>query len=64
MDFPTKLELHGGRVEVPASEARNTIVDIFNRLGCDVEVSRAITDHLIEANLCGVESHGGMRVMQ
>ena len=64
MDFPTKLELRGDRVEVPASEARSTIIDIFNRLGCDDEISQAITDHLIEANLCGVESHGVMRVMQ
>jgi len=64
VDFPTKLELRAGRVEVPASEARSTIVDIFNRLGCDDEVSQVIADHLIEANLCGVESHGVMRVMQ
>ena len=64
MNFPTKLELRGGRIEILAEQAHAIIVDIFNRLGCDDEVSQAITDHLIEANLCGVESHGVMRVMQ
>jgi uncharacterized oxidoreductase len=39
-------------------------VDIFNRLGCQNEISRAISDHLIDANLCGMESHGVVRVMQ
>jgi len=63
-EIPTKLELRGGRIEVLAEQARVTIVDIFNRLGCHDDTSQAITDHLIDANLCGVESHGVMRVMQ
>ncbi|MEM8813491.1 MAG: Ldh family oxidoreductase [Pseudomonadota bacterium] len=62
--IPTKLELQGGRVEVTATDAAELIVDVFNRLGCPDDHSRAITDHLIDANLCGVESHGVMRVMQ
>lgn len=62
--IPTKLELSGGRTEVPAEEASTIIVDIFNRLGNPEDQSRAITDHLIDANLSGVESHGVMRVMQ
>ena len=63
-EIPTKLELRGGRIEVPAEQARLIIVDIFIRLGCHDDTSQAITDHLIDANLCGVESHGVMRVMQ
>ena len=63
-EIPTKLELRGDRIEVPAEQARAIIVDIFNRLGCHDDTSQAITDHLIDANLCGVESHGVMRVMQ
>ncbi|MEM1298104.1 MAG: Ldh family oxidoreductase [Pseudomonadota bacterium] len=62
--IPSKLELPGGRVEVAAEEARALIVDIFCRLGNPEDHSRAITDHLIDANLCGMESHGVMRVMQ
>ncbi|MEO1504646.1 MAG: Ldh family oxidoreductase [Pseudomonadota bacterium] len=60
----SKLELRGGRQEVAADEAFAIIVEIFQRLGCADDVSRTITEHLIEANLCGVESHGVMRVMQ
>ena len=61
---PTKLELRGGRVNVAAEDAATIITDIFARLGCPDETSQAITHHLIDANLCGVESHGVMRVMQ
>jgi hydroxycarboxylate dehydrogenase B len=62
--LPSKLELRGGRIEVAASDANDIIVDIFNRLGCPDDHSRAIAEHLIDANLCGMESHGVMRVMQ
>ena len=62
--IPTKLELRGDRVNVVADEANAIIVDIFNRLGCPEDHSRAITEHLIDSNLCGMESHGVMRVMQ
>ena len=63
-NIPTKLELRGGRVDVAAAEAAEIIVEIFDRLGNLEEHSRAIADHLIDANLCGMESHGVMRVMQ
>lgn len=63
-ELKTKLELRGHRVEVSATDAAEIIIDIFNRLGCPEDHSRAITEHLIDANLCGVESHGVMRVMQ
>lgn len=60
----TKLELRGNRVEVAVPEAAALVNDIFTRLGSPGEISQAITEHLIDANLCGVESHGVMRVMQ
>ena len=59
----TKLELHGDRVNIAESHASAIIVDIFNRLGCQNDISLAITEHLIDANLCGLESHGVMRVV-
>ncbi len=64
INIPSKLELSGERVEVAAHEATGIVVDIFTRLGCPHDISQAITDHLIDANLCGMESHGVMRVMQ
>jgi uncharacterized oxidoreductase len=63
-EVSTKLELRTRRVTVPEYEASGIVVDIFNRLGCQNEISRAISDHLIDANLCGMESHGVVRVMQ
>ena len=63
-EVPTKLELEGGRTAVGAQEATAIIIDIFNHLGCSEKTSRIITEHLIDSNLCGMESHGVMRVMQ
>ena len=63
-EVSTKLELRSGRVAVPEFEASRIVVDIFNRLGCQNKISQAISNHLIDANLCGMESHGVMRVMQ
>ena len=60
----SKLELRGDRIEIVVDLASTIIVDIFNRLGCQNDISLAITEHLIDANLCGLESHGVMRVMQ
>ena len=60
----SKLELRGDRIEIAVDHASAIIVDIFNRLGCQNDISLAITEHLIDANLCGLESHGVMRVMQ
>ena len=60
----TKLELTGDRVPVVVDEALAIIVNIFKQMGCPDETSQVIAEHLIDANLCGVESHGLMRVMQ
>ena len=60
----SKLELRGDRIEIAVDHASAIILDIFNRLGCQNDISLAITEHLIDANLCGLESHGVMRVMQ
>ena len=60
----SKLELRGDRIEIAVDHASTIIVDIFNRLGCQNDISLAISEHLIDANLCGLESHGVMRVMQ
>ena len=64
MNIPTKLELPGGRVEVAADEAVRLLTDIFNKLGNPEDHSQVIANHLVDANLSGVESHGVMRAMQ
>jgi uncharacterized oxidoreductase len=61
---PSKLELRGGRVEVAATDAIPIIVEIFTRLGCPDDHAGAIAEHLVDASLSGMESHGVMRVMQ
>jgi LDH2 family malate/lactate/ureidoglycolate dehydrogenase len=60
----SKLKLSGKRVEIAADAAAGIITEIFERLGCSANTSKAITEHLVDANLCGYESHGVMRVMQ
>ena len=63
-NLTSKLKLTGDRVSIVTEEASKIISDIFNQLGCPDETSQAVTEHLIDANLCGVESHGVMRVLQ
>ena len=58
------MELRGDRIEIAVDQASAFIVDIFTRLGCQNDISLTITEHLIDANLCGLESHGVMRVMK
>ena len=60
----TKLELTGKRVKVEEKEASDLIVNIFKKLSCPIDVCKAVAEHLIDANVCGLESHGVMRVLQ
>ena len=64
MNVSTKLELQGGRTEIVVDQVFKIISGIFDHLGCPEDIGQMITDHLIDANLCGVESHGVMRVIQ
>jgi LDH2 family malate/lactate/ureidoglycolate dehydrogenase len=60
----TTLELSGSRVTVEADEACRLVEGIFRRLGSMSETARAVAEHLTDASLCGVESHGLMRTLQ
>lgn len=60
----TKLELRGERVEVSSARAVDMISSIFEGLGCDGDVATFSAEHLVDASLCGVESHGVMRILQ
>ncbi len=65
MRSPTsKLTLTGPRVEVLASDAEQLLVSIFERLGFASRASEQVAAHLVETSLCGIESHGIMRVLE
>ena len=59
----SKLEIDS-RVTIPADELSDLAPAIFEKLGCDADIARMTAEHLVEASLSGVESHGFMRVIQ
>lgn len=52
------------RVPVAVTMARDTAIAVFTACGCPGHEAAEIADHLIEADLSGVESHGIVRVLQ
>ena len=60
----SKLRLAEARVLVPIAQAHAQASHVLQANGCGTEHAKAIVDHLIDAELCGVESHGIMRVLQ
>ena len=61
---PSKLDYGGKRVEVAADEAAGVVAAIMEGLGCSADTSGIVAGHLVDSSLCGVESHGVMRVLQ
>ncbi len=60
----SKLELDDERIIVPLEEIVSIVSGIFENIGCSAEVSLEVAEHLADANLCGMESHGLMRTLQ
>lgn len=60
----SKLELNEQRAVVAVDEVVSLVAEIFCNLGCSAEHGREIAEHLADANLCGMESHGLMRTLQ
>ena len=60
----SKLYLKTKRVKIDLTESIDVLTKIFLKLGCFNEVSQEVLTHLSDANLCGMESHGIMRVLQ
>ena len=60
----SKLELSGARTEVSAEDAGALVRGILQAKGCTPRVAQQVADHLVDASLSGVESHGIMRVLQ
>ena len=59
-------KLGGVRDWVVATPAQllNTARDVLSALGCDPETAEEMAQHLVEANLLGVDSHGVVRLEQ
>ena len=60
----SKLDLDDERVTVAVDEIVETVSGIFENIGCSQAVAREVAEHLADANLCGMESHGLMRTLQ
>lgn len=60
----TKLIYDGERIAITADDAIRKIATIFVRLGCSTLCATQTAEHLVDADLCGVESHGMMRTLQ
>ena len=60
----SKLDFDGVRLPVSVENAVAVMTDILTALGCDGSASESIARHLADASLCGVESHGVMRILQ
>lgn len=60
----SKLTFDGARHVMRTEDADRLIVGILVRSGCPADVASEVSQHLIDAELSGVESHGVMRVLQ
>ena len=60
----SKLELDGPRLAIAVEAAEKAVIAILKGAGCAGDVARQVARHLVDASLCGVESHGIMRVLQ
>src|ERR1700733_573176 len=49
---------------ISSSDAYKLAVDIFCHCGASDEEAWLVADHLVDANLCGVDSHGLIRIPQ
>jgi uncharacterized oxidoreductase len=64
MSSGSKLDLDGVRVRLDVAHAHALVAGILAKAGCDDATAACVAAHLVDAELCGVESHGVMRVLQ
>lgn len=60
---PSKYSADTARSLVPIDQAHRISEAILTAKGCPPDIARAVADHLIDADLSGVESHGVWRVL-
>ncbi len=59
-----KLEYQGEDTTVDPAQATDLLAGIMQAAGCDEPTALAVAEHLTDASLCGVASHGLVRAMQ
>lgn len=60
----TKLDFAGERIRIPVADGIAIASRILQGAGCPSDVADEVAEHLADADLCGVESHGLMRSLQ
>ena len=64
MAVNSKLDLKEPRVAVEADTAHDAVRRILSDAGASEAVTEDVAAHLVDTSLCGMESHGVMRVLQ
>lgn len=59
-----KLDYDGKRISVTATEAQAAVHAVLVKAGFPDDGAGTIAEHLVDAGMCGVESHGIMRCLQ
>lgn len=60
----SKLTLSDRRRSLPVDEALELVARILIQAGLPTDIGQCVAEHLVDAELCGVESHGVVRVIQ
>jgi LDH2 family malate/lactate/ureidoglycolate dehydrogenase len=59
----SKLTLSDRRRSLPVDEALELLARILVKAGLPIDIGQCVAEHLVDAELCGVESHGIVRVI-
>ncbi|NCX70598.1 MAG: Ldh family oxidoreductase, partial [Rhodobacteraceae bacterium] len=60
----SKIVLNEKRLRLTSDHVNRVLTGVFMAVGFSEDISDAVSSHLIDANLVGVESHGIMRVLE
>ena len=63
-EIASKIVLDEKRLRLASDQVDRVLTGIFISVGFPEDISKAISSHLVDANLVGVESHGVMRVLE
>ena len=63
-EITSKIVLDEKRLGLASDQVDRVLTGIFISVGFPEDISKAISSHLVDANLVGVESHGVMRVLE
>ena len=62
-EITSKIVLGEERLKLASDHVDRVLKGILTAVGFQVDISKAVSSHLVDANLVGVESHGVMRVL-